>query len=245
MTLREWLGEAPFALAMSSGFFGFFAHSGMLSVLEREGFAPERVAGSSAGALVAGAWASGVTTAQLEDRLGSVRREDFWDPGIGLGVLRGAKFRRILENLLTVDAIEDTHTPLAISVVDVIARRVEVLDRGPLAMAIHASCAVPFMFHPVMHRGRALIDGGVLDRPGLAGLAGAPRVLFHHLVSRRASHVAPPSTPPGTITLVIEGLPRVDPFRLERGVDAFRRAADATEHALATRIQDRLVRIAG
>ncbi len=29
--LRQWLAEAPFTLAMSSGFFGFFAHAGVVS----------------------------------------------------------------------------------------------------------------------------------------------------------------------------------------------------------------------
>ena len=36
-TLREWLREQPFTLVMSSGFFGFFAHAGVVSVLEEEG----------------------------------------------------------------------------------------------------------------------------------------------------------------------------------------------------------------
>ena len=59
-TLEEWLREAPFALGMSSGFFGFFAHTGVVTVLEDEGLLPSRVSGSSAGALVGGAWAAGV-----------------------------------------------------------------------------------------------------------------------------------------------------------------------------------------
>jgi len=36
-TVREWLRERPFALGLSSGFFGFFAHAGLVSVLEDEG----------------------------------------------------------------------------------------------------------------------------------------------------------------------------------------------------------------
>src|SRR6266568_9273645 len=35
-TLRAWLAEAPFTLGLSSGFFGFFAHAGVVSVLEEE-----------------------------------------------------------------------------------------------------------------------------------------------------------------------------------------------------------------
>src|SRR5262245_4716936 len=59
-TLGDWLARGPFGLAMSSGFFAFYAHTGMLSALVARGLAPVHVAGSSAGALVAGAWAAGV-----------------------------------------------------------------------------------------------------------------------------------------------------------------------------------------
>ena len=79
-TLREHLREAPFSLAMSSGFFGFFAHCGFLTVLEDEGLLPRRVTGSSAGALVGALWAAGLDASVLEDELRRLRRADFWDP---------------------------------------------------------------------------------------------------------------------------------------------------------------------
>ena len=51
LNLGEWLGERPFSLAMSSGFFGFFAHTGVVEVLDEEGLRPARLYGASAGAL--------------------------------------------------------------------------------------------------------------------------------------------------------------------------------------------------
>src|SRR3954467_4624198 len=102
ITLRDWLRADPFTLAMSSGFFGFYAHAGFLSVLEDEGLLPARVCGSSAGALVAGLWAAGLSTTQIRERFIALRREQFWDVGVGLGVLRGARFRALLEALLPV-----------------------------------------------------------------------------------------------------------------------------------------------
>ncbi len=79
-TLREWLREGPFTLTMSSGFFGFFAHTGALAALLDAGFAPASVTGSSAGALVTGLYAAGVGVDELRHRLLTLRREDFWDP---------------------------------------------------------------------------------------------------------------------------------------------------------------------
>ena len=51
-SLAEWLADRPFTLAMSSGFFGFFAHFGTLRALLDHGLSPARFCGSSAGALV-------------------------------------------------------------------------------------------------------------------------------------------------------------------------------------------------
>lgn len=236
-TLREWLGEAPFALAMSSGFFGFFAHCGVLTVLEEEGLLPSRVAGSSAGALVTGSWAAGLSAADLARELLRLRREDFWDPAPGLGLLAGRLFRARLEALLPIDDLAKTRVPAAVSVYDVARRRARVLTSGPIAPALHASCAVPFMFHPVVHAGGVLIDGGVSDRPGLAGLADADRVLYHHLASRspwrrRGSPALAIPRRPGLVPLVIEDLPRVGPFTLHEGARAFEVARRAARAAL-------------
>lgn len=236
-TLRGWLSSAPFSLGMSSGFFGFFAHSGMLSALEDAGLTPVRVTGSSAGALVGGLWAAGLPASALGAELLRLRREDFWDPRPGLGLLRGRLFRERLESLLPVSSFERCRVPFALSVFDVLTRRTRVLDRGPLAPAIQASCTVPLMFHPVWLGRRPLLDGGIADRPGLLGMPHGERVLFHHLASRSpwrqegGTSMAVPSRP-GLRALVIEGLPRLGPFRLGEGMRAFEAARQATHRAL-------------
>lgn len=236
-TLREWLAEGPFALAMSSGFFGFFAHVGVLVALEDAGLLPRRVSGSSAGALATGGWAAGVDAPVMRDALAGLRREDFWDPFPGAGVLRGRLFRERLRALLPVETFAACRVPAAVSVFDPLARKTRVLDEGDLAAAIHASCAVPVMFHPVWIDGRPLVDGGVADRPGLSGLEGEPRVLYHHLASRspwRRRDGAQTRIPrrDGLVTLVVEGLARPGPFALELGMRAFDQARRAAALAL-------------
>ena len=59
MKRADWLSEEPFTLLSSAGFFGFFAHAGLLAALEQTGLSPRRVAGASAGALAGGLWAAG------------------------------------------------------------------------------------------------------------------------------------------------------------------------------------------
>ena len=147
MQLADWLGEQPFALAMSSGFFAFYAHTGMLGALQRRGYAPAAVSGSSAGALVGGAWAAGLPVEDLAERLIALRRDEFWDPSPGFGLLAGKKFDALLRAMLPVGTMRACRVPIAISVFAIARRRTEVLHDVDLAHAIRASCAVPPRYH--------------------------------------------------------------------------------------------------
>src|SRR5690242_9267230 len=109
--LGDWLEEKPFALAMSSGFFSFFAHTGMLDSLLGAGLRPQLVAGASAGALVGGAYAAGVDTHVLAERLIALRREEFWDPTLGAGLLAGKKFDQILRGMLPTTVMRECRIP--------------------------------------------------------------------------------------------------------------------------------------
>ncbi|HEX5061829.1 MAG TPA: patatin-like phospholipase family protein [Kofleriaceae bacterium] len=243
--LHDWLAQRPFALAMSSGFFSFFAHTGMLSSLTRKGFAPNLVAGASAGALVGGAWAAGLDAQSLQERLVALRRADFWDPAPGAGLLAGKKFDRILRDLLPVTAMTACRVPVKVSAFDIASRRTTVLHDTDLAHAIRASCAVPALFHPVWIDRRAYWDGGILDRPGLAGIPAGERVLFHHIASKSPWRTRlPVPRRAGMVTLVIDGLPRSGPFKLDAGRRALELARDATLRALDAPIVDDVVRVA-
>ena len=235
ITHRDWLAERPFTLALSAGFFGFFAHTGLLRALERAGLRPRRVVGISAGALAGGLWASGLDADAIAGELLRLRRADFWDPGLPLGgLLRGDKFAAKLRALLDDRGVADfaaCPTPFAAIVHDLLRRRPEVVERGPLAPAIQASCAVPLMFRPLRRGLTLLVDGGVSDRWGLGALHPGERILLHAHPTRSAhSRLLPPQPlPPSTAeraTLVIPDLPRVTPFRLDAGQPALTAAYD-------------------
>ena len=246
-THHDWLAEAPYTLALGAGFFGFFAHTGVLRALEESGAPrPRRVVGVSAGALAGGLWASGMPAAQIEEELVRLRRPDFWDPGLPLGgLLKGGLFAAKLRGLLDergVVRIEDCPTPFAAVVYELAGRRTRVLDRGGVATAIQASCTVPLMFRPVRHEGKLLVDGGVGDRNAETALAPGERALHHALVSRspwravsaRKSVAGDLSARPGRKVLVVSALPRVSPFRLEHGPHALATAREAMLRWLAS-----------
>jgi NTE family protein len=237
-TLRDWLSRAPFTLGLSSGFFGFFAHAGVVSVLEEEGLLPSRIVGSSAGALVGGLWAAGIPARRLREELLALRREHFWDPWPGIGLLRGRLFRTRVESILPVRTFEECPIPIAVSAYDVLGFRTAVLERGALAPALHASCAAPVLFQPVRIGARLYSDGGVLDRHGLAALGPGERVLYHHLTSRspwrrRNSPALRVPARPELRAVALEGLPRLGPFRLDRAAEAMEQAAEGMRAALS------------
>jgi len=243
-TLREWLSSGPFTLTMSSGFFGFYAHAGVIRVLEEESLLPARASGSSAGALATGLWAAGASSFDLAGELNRLARSDIWDPAPGLGLLRGNRFRDLLARLLPVRTFAECRIPVSISVFDFTERRTRTIDSGDLAPAIQASCTVPLMFHPFAHDGHALFDGGIFDRPGLSGVPENTRVFYHHLTSRipfrslhdRLGRGVPRR--PGLVPFVVDALPRADPFRLDEGRRAIDVAAGALRAALDAAVVD-------
>jgi NTE family protein len=211
--------------------------------LDEAGLPPAGFCGSSAGALVGGLSAAGLSSDRLRDELLRLRRRDFWDPGLGLGLLRGSRFREKLASLLPAATFEGCPRPFACSAWDRDRKETVVLSRGALAPAIHASCAVPILFQPVRLDGRRLLDGGVGDRHGLRGAPAAgpdgapPRILYHHLTSvspwrRAGSPALRIPARPGLVAVALHGLPRLGPFRLERAGEALARAADGLRRAL-------------
>ena len=141
---------------------------------------PRAYTGSSAGAIVAGAAAAGLRANEIEKLVLSVRREDFWDPGWGMGLVRGAKLEKILEEKIGSD-FSRLQKPLRIATFDVMKRKTVVFSEGPLAKVIRASCSVPLMFHPVRIGQRLYLDGGVLDKMALEGVPADENVLCHYL----------------------------------------------------------------
>ena len=249
-TLRAWLLREPFTLVMSSGFFSFFAHCGMLSVLEEEGIVPRAIAGSSAGALTGGLWSAGMSTSALSDLYFSMTKESFWDPAPGPGLLKGERFRDLLRQVSPVERIEHCRCPLTVSAFDLLRFRVHTLSEGAFAEAIYASCAVPFLFRPIRIGGAYLVDGGVSDRPGLAGVQKGERIFYHHIASRspwrrRNSVALRVPERANMMSLLIHGLPRPGPDAMHEGRVAWGIAQRATREALDRSVAGSVVEVDG
>ena len=235
--LKTWLRAEPFTLAMSSGFFSFFAHTGMLTALLEEDCIPAKITGSSAGALVGAGWASGHDLETLHQSLFSLKKADFWDPGFGFGLLKGQRFRENLAATLKVHSFEECRVPLNLSVYDIVRGETEVLKTGDLVAAVYASCAVPLLFQPAKIQGRYYLDGGIKDRPALASVVPGERLLYHHIKSRspwRRKNSSALQIPQreNMQVIALDDIPRVGPDQLAQGREAFSVAYAGTKAKL-------------
>lgn len=206
--LARELRDKRVGVVLSAGYFGFYGHAGFIAALQGVGIEAAAYAGTSAGALVAALAASGLGPPEIASRLLRLRRNDFWDPSpiawlleavrgrIPTGILTGRRFRKLLAEVLPVDRIEATETPLVIATTDVTNAAIRVHREGDLVEAICASCAYPGLFCTVPLDGAHLWDGGLVDKAPLRALAegrGLDVLLVHYLPSRiRAERSARP-----------------------------------------------------
>jgi NTE family protein len=195
-------------VVLSAGYFGFYGHAGFVSAIEEAGVKPACWGGTSAGALVAAMAAAGLRGPDIADRLCAVQRSDFWDPdplgaaasllsGLGAtGLLRGARFRRLLARRLPVERFDQLQSPLRVVAANLTRGGAQGFTRGDRAPRVHASCAYPGLFRAAEVDGEHFWDGGLVDKAPVLALheAFAPEaILVHYLPSRGAN--GPPRGP--------------------------------------------------
>ncbi|MDO5495563.1 MAG: patatin-like phospholipase family protein [bacterium] len=153
-------------LVLGSGGARGYAHIGVIQELEARGHQIVAISGASMGALVGGVYAAGRLGGLLEE----VSNKDvrhilrYVDPALGRpGMIGAGRIMDMLEGVVGDVLIEDLPIPYLAVATDLANRREVWFKRGPLLTAIRASIAIPTVFTPIMHHGRLLCDGGVLN----------------------------------------------------------------------------------
>ncbi len=152
-------------LALSGGAARGIAHVGVLRALEENKIPIDAIVGASAGALIGGCYASGLSIDQLEEMARGFRWRHASRLAFSrLGLQTNAGLEKFLKKSLPITRFEDLKIPFGAMVTDLIKKESLVFrDTGDLPFAIRASCAVPALYTPVRDReGRFLIDGGIL-----------------------------------------------------------------------------------
>lgn len=160
MSTRPTIG-----LALSGGAARGLAHIGVLRALAENNVQIDYIAGTSAGSIVGGAWASGMPLDEIEAIGLNLRWRDVGRMTMSrLGVQSNDRLEAYLRSHLPITRFEDLPIPLAVVATELGSGQAVIMrDRGDLAFAIRASCAIPGWYVPVTDEdGRQLVDGGLV-----------------------------------------------------------------------------------
>jgi NTE family protein len=190
-------------LALSGGVARGIAHVGVLRVLEENKIPIDYIAGTSAGSLLAAAYATGMPI----DEIARVSRVLRWrDVGrvtlSRLGVQSNARLEEFVRARLPVKRFEDLRIPLAVVATDLRSGSAVIITEGDIAFAVRASCALPGWYVPVTDdHGRQLIDGGLVANIPTAATRnlGADIVIAVDVNSEGAKFIGPPHSLIGVI----------------------------------------------
>ena len=151
------------ALALGGGFSRGFAHLGVLEVLEQERIPVSAIVGTSIGALLGAAYADGISLRDLCDLGRRVRVRDFLRfHQSEQGAQRKDCIGQFVQEWFRATVLEELPIPTAIVTTDLNTGAPYVFTRGPLELAIRATCAFPGLVKPVEFEGRLLADGCIV-----------------------------------------------------------------------------------
>jgi NTE family protein len=152
-------------LALGSGSARGWAHIGAIRALEERGLKPDIVCGTSVGALVGAAYASGEL-----DRLEKWVTSLAWTTVVKLmditwrgGLIRGQRIFNLFRSTFEDRDIADLPIPFGAIATELGSGREIWLRHGKVFDAVRASCAIPGVFTPVIRDGAVLVDGGLVN----------------------------------------------------------------------------------
>jgi len=152
-------------LVLGSGAARGWAHIGVIRALERAGIRPDLICGTSAGALVGAAYASG-NLERLERWAIKMRVRDvvsFFDVRFSGGLLNGSRLMSFARGIFEERPIERLPIPFGAVATTLETGAETWLRTGSTLEAVRASMAMPGLFSPVPREGAMLVDGALTN----------------------------------------------------------------------------------
>src|SRR5215213_2523694 len=191
-------------LALSGGAARGMAHVGVLRALLENDIRIDCVAGTSAGSLVAGAFASGMPIEEIADFGRKLRWRDLGRMTMSrLGVQSNERLEQYLRARLPITKFEDLSIPFAAVATDLSTGEAVVMKGvGDVPFAIRASCTIPGWYVPVFDQeGRQLVDGDLVAvvPSSVTRSLGADIVLAVDVNTEGATFITPSSSVIGVL----------------------------------------------
>ena len=169
-------------LALSAGGARGLSHIVILEAFEELGVTPHLISGSSIGAVIGTAYASGMTTVEMKDsvreiilRKNNKSKELF--KGFDMvklfnlvdltvnsgGLIKGDKFIKFIEQKIKKKRFEDLNIPVKIVATEYWNKMEVIFDSGELLPSVKASYSLPALFTPVKFNKGLYLDGGLVN----------------------------------------------------------------------------------
>lgn len=151
-------------LVLSGGGARGAAHIGVIKALEENGIFPTHIAGTSAGAIVGGLYAAGVSWSEILNFFKTIsifqtNRYARNKPGF----INSEKFYDDLQVYFEKDNFDTLKKTLFVTAANIIDGTLKVFSKGQLIKPIIASASFPGVFTPTEINGKFYIDGGTLN----------------------------------------------------------------------------------
>lgn len=211
-------------LALSGGAARGVAHVGVIKVLVERGVPIDCLAGTSAGALVAGAYAAGLSVTELVALARALRWRHFGRVMLSrLGVQSNLRMEEYIRERFPVTDFAALAVPLAVVATDLqTGLPVVMKDEGDVAFAIRASCAIPGWYIPVIDNdGRQLVDGGLVANVPVAAARtlGADVIIAVDVNAEGAKFWGPPQSAIGVLLQAMMVVQRTSAARQHKEAD--------------------------
>ena len=150
-------------LVLSGGGARGIAHIGVLQALDELGIRPSVIAGSSAGAIAAAYYASGLAPKEMMDILSDTGFLRLFRPTLlGAGFINADRIYKTHQQHLK-PHFEDLDIPVYICATNINEGKSKYFNKGDLPQAVNASMAMPVIFSPIEIRGYQYLDGGIMN----------------------------------------------------------------------------------
>lgn len=149
------------ALVLTSGGARGFAQVGGLKVLERIGFSPDIIVGSSMGGAISALYASGKTAEELETLSKEFSFVNVLDMQVfGNGFVKGSRIREYFKEQIGDKRFDELEITLVLNAVDINNGEEVVFETGSVLDGVRSTVSIPGLIKPAEINGRHLVDPG-------------------------------------------------------------------------------------
>jgi NTE family protein len=176
----------PIGMALSGGGIRGVAHLGILKAFNEKGIFPDRLSGTSAGAIAGAMYAGGYSPTEILDIIIQTRYFRLIKPAISWkGLLKLDQVAALYAQYLPVDDFSSLRLPLSVAATNLQKGETRYFEEGELIKPLMASSCIPGMFDPIEIQGEFYVDGGVLNNLPVEPLLGR----CHKIIGVNCNHL--------------------------------------------------------